>query len=398
MIHFFIEFLEIGVAKMKKWIFGFICIILFALPLCAAEKKVCLNMIVKNESKVIKRSLGSVKPIIDYWVIVDTGSTDGTQKIIREFMKDIPGELHERPWVDFAHNRNEALDLARDKGDYVFFIDADEELIYEPDFSLPELTLDSYDVAIDHSGSSYFRKLLIKNEPYWKWVGVLHEYIDGPGAKTQGVLSGVVNLYRSEGCRSQDVNKFEKDVAVLEKALLKEPDNGRYVFYLAQSYKDAGNYERAVENYQKRAEMGGWDQEVYWCKYQIAVLQQCLGRDAATVIKSYSDAIQFRPGRVEAYSKLATYFRESGNYVLGYLVATEALAKPRTTDSLFIEEWHSDHWLLFEQSICAYWVGEYEKSLKGSLKLKSNPNLPDYLVEYVDENLKWAKSKLPGKH
>ena len=64
-------------------------------------KTLCLNMIVKNESHVIKRCLDSVKPIIDYWVIFDTGSTDGTQRIIQEVLKDIPGQLHERPWVNF---------------------------------------------------------------------------------------------------------------------------------------------------------------------------------------------------------------------------------------------------------------------------------------------------------
>lgn len=381
---------------MKKWIFGVICVLFITLQIEAQEKKkICLNMIVKDESQVIKRSLGSVKRIIDYWVVVDTGSTDGTQGIIREFMKDIPGELHERPWVNFAHNRNEALEFARGKGDYIFFIDADEELVYEDDFKLPNLCCDSYDVEIDHSGSKYYRKLLIKDQAYWKWVGVLHEYIDGPEAKTKSVLPGVVNLYRSEGCRSQDPRKFEKDVAILEEALKTEPDNARYVFYLAQSYKDAGNYEKAIKNYQRRVEMGGWDQEIYWCKYQIAVLQELVKKDSDTIIKGYCDAIQYRPSRVEAYSKLATYFRQKGDYVLGYLLATEALAKEKTKDSLFIEQWHNDYWLLYEQSLCAYWVREYEKSLQGSLLLKSNPNLPDYLVEYVDDNIKWAKSKIP---
>ena len=40
---------------------------------------ICLNMIVRNEAPVIRRCLDSVMPIIDSWVIVDTGSTDGTQ-------------------------------------------------------------------------------------------------------------------------------------------------------------------------------------------------------------------------------------------------------------------------------------------------------------------------------
>jgi glycosyltransferase involved in cell wall biosynthesis len=65
----------------------------------------CLNMIVKNEARVIRRCLDSARPIIDFWVIVDTGSTDGTQEAIRRHLDGLPGELIERPWVDFAHNR-----------------------------------------------------------------------------------------------------------------------------------------------------------------------------------------------------------------------------------------------------------------------------------------------------
>ena len=77
------------------------------------RSSLCLNMIVKNEAHVIRRCLDSVRPFIDRWVIVDTGSTDGTQEIIRTHMRDLPGELHERPWRDFGTNRSEALALAR---------------------------------------------------------------------------------------------------------------------------------------------------------------------------------------------------------------------------------------------------------------------------------------------
>ena len=74
---------------------------------------ICLNMIIKNEAPVIRRCLDSVKPFIDSWVIVDTGSSDDTQQIVRDTMAGLPGELHERPWKNFGHNRNEALELAR---------------------------------------------------------------------------------------------------------------------------------------------------------------------------------------------------------------------------------------------------------------------------------------------
>src|SRR5204862_2757696 len=109
---------------------------------------ICLNMIVRNEAPVIRRCLDSVRPIIDYWVIVDTGSTDGTQDIIRELYKDIPGELHERPWVDFAHNRTETLNLARERAEYIFVIDADEVIVCEPGFSMPPLAAEAYNMGV----------------------------------------------------------------------------------------------------------------------------------------------------------------------------------------------------------------------------------------------------------
>src|SRR5580693_975887 len=113
-----------------------------------SKKTVCLNMIVKDEAQVIEKCLSSVKPLIDYWVIVDTGSSDNTKMVIQKTMDGIPGELHARPWVNFAHNRNEALELAKDKGDYVLLIDADEVLQYPEDFAFPGLEKDLYFILV----------------------------------------------------------------------------------------------------------------------------------------------------------------------------------------------------------------------------------------------------------
>ena len=120
----------------------FFLLICSFVSLCAKET-VCLNMIVKNEKDVIRRCLDSVIPVIDYWVIVDTGSEDGTQKIILDHLKNIPGELHERPWKNFEYNRNEALDLARECADYILFMDADDTLVFDGEPQFPELTADS---------------------------------------------------------------------------------------------------------------------------------------------------------------------------------------------------------------------------------------------------------------
>src|SRR5271154_6929613 len=111
-----------------------------------SKATICLNMIVKDEAPVIRRCLDSVRPFIDHWVIVDTGSSDGTQDIIRNHLKDLPGELIERPWVDFAHNRSEALAAARNKANYVLVIDADETLEADPGFAMPPLDLEPYNL------------------------------------------------------------------------------------------------------------------------------------------------------------------------------------------------------------------------------------------------------------
>lgn len=367
-------------------------ILTFILAFClslveAKDKTICLNMIVKDESKVITRCLETIKPLIDYWVIVDTGSTDGTQQIIKDFMKDIPGKLYERPWVDFAHNRNEALALAKNCGDFLLFIDADEQLIFSKDFVKPKLNKDAYNVLIHHDGSQYTRKQLINNRLDWKWIGVLHEYLHCENTQSEETIKGVYNLYGFDGCRSNDPNKFKKDAAVLEKALLKEPNNARYVFYLAQSYRDAGENHLAIKYYTKRAEMGGWDQEIFWSLYQIGLLQEHINEPESTITKSYLKAYQYRPSRKEPLHRLAHYHATQGNHILGYLLATHALSLPPSTDCLMVETWMDEYGLLMEKSLCAYYLGKYEESKTACDKILNTPNIPDNIRECMQNNL-----------
>ena len=83
---------------------------------------IALVMIVKNEAKCLERCIESVRPIVDEFVIVDTGSTDGTQDIIKKY-----GKLYEIPFVNYVETKNHALSLA--KSDYILFMDADEYVI-----------------------------------------------------------------------------------------------------------------------------------------------------------------------------------------------------------------------------------------------------------------------------
>src|SRR6201993_3432328 len=122
-----------------------------------ARPAICLNMIVRNEAHIIGETLDSVAPYISSWVIVDTGSDDGTQELIRNHMArlGIPGELHERPWRNFGHNRTEALNLAQGHGDYIWVIDADDTVVGAPEFT--ELRADVYELPIKYASATYWR-------------------------------------------------------------------------------------------------------------------------------------------------------------------------------------------------------------------------------------------------
>lgn len=360
----------------------------------AKTKTICVNMIVKNESKVITRCLGSLKSIIDYWVILDTGSTDGTQGIIKEFMKDVPGELHEEPFVNFEYSRNKALDFAKGKADYVLIIDADEVLSIAKDFKKTDLDKDFYHLMTEYGGTEYTRVQLINNALNWRWVGVLHEALDCPDAKTSALLPGLRNIVNTDGARSQDPNKFQKDVAVLEEALKKDPTNTRYTFYLAQSHRDARNHPEAIAIYNKRAEMGGWDQEVYWSMYQAALLQKVSGRPPEEFIPSLYKAYHYRCTRVEPLYHLANYYRGEGNFALAYLIAQVGCSVPHSSDILFVEKWMYDWGLPLEFSIAAYWIGKYDECQKMSLKILENPKIPKAVRECVERNLKFTNGKL----
>ncbi len=358
------------------------------------KQTICLNMIVRNESHVIKRCLSSVKPLIDYWVIIDTGSTDGTQALIKEFMKDIPGELHERPWKDFGHNRTEAVELATGKGDYLLFIDADEFFTYEPGFKLPFLDKDSYHVTTTFNQIQYTRTLIVNNHIPWRWIGVLHEYPASSWARTQGILYGITNVVHSDGARSQDPNKCLNDAKTLESALDKDPENSRYIFYLAQTYREAGNYRKAIEFYQKRLEMGGWEEEIYWCIYQMAFCLQLLDQPKESIISAYLTAYACRPSRAESLQRLAYFYRSINDYEAGYQIAKKGLGIPRTDDTLFVERWVYDYGLLLEYALNAYWTHRFEEALVAANLLLSKKNLPKEIRECVQDTEGWIRKRL----
>jgi glycosyltransferase involved in cell wall biosynthesis len=350
-------------------------------------------MIVKDESQAITRCLSSLKHLIDYWVIVDTGSTDGTQAIIQDYLKDIPGKLYERPWVDFAHNRNEAQNFAKGKGDYLLFIDADERLEFSNGFALPVLDKDCYFATVLQTGNTEYHRILLVNQRVdWHWEGVLHEQIISAEKRTAELLQNVVNVsITTDGHRSSDPKKYHKDAAVLEKALEKDPDNSRYVYYLGQSYANAGELAQALKCYQRRAEMGGWDQEVFSSLFYVGRLQEMLKMDPALIVNSYTNAFYYRPSRAEPLYYLANYYIRNENYLMGYLVASQALGIPLSNDSVYVERWIYDWGILQQISNCAFYLRKYKEAESAVQKIITNERAPSELRAQFRENLQLLK-------
>lgn len=353
---------------------------------------ICLNMIVKDEAHVIERCLSSVKPMIDHWIIVDTGSTDGTQKIIKKFMKGIPGELHERPWVDFATNRNQALKLAKGKADYIFFIDADDYLDCQ-DFSIfDNLTLDYYLVPIQFNLMQYQRPQLIRSSLTWEWKGVVHEQLQG-SPKYQGcLLEGVKVIASHDGSRSSDPDKIFKDIAALEAALKKEPHNPHYLYYLGASYAAVELFDKGIEFFEKRMNHPDRSSEVFLAMYHRATLMELQGYPFQEVVQAYSQTYEQDPRHVAPLLRLSRFLAKNEMYYLGYLVAKKGSGIPFNPELILTEPWMFNWGIKFEQSVCAYWIGRYEESLKLSEEILSIPSLPDEVRETVKYNISCCKN------
>jgi glycosyltransferase involved in cell wall biosynthesis len=206
-----------------------------------------LNMIVRNEMANLERCLTSVVDHISCWIIIDTGSTDGTQDYIKSFFDKhkIPGELHEVPFVNFEQARNAALTRAYASPlayDYLLLIDADMQLLVDDDFPDLDPAVAAFHITQRDGTLVYQNTRIVKRNPPSRYRGVTHEYLETIGPVQQ--LDGVSMWDYASGANR--VYKCERDIALLEAAIQDEPDNARYWFYLAGAYRDSGQTEKAA--------------------------------------------------------------------------------------------------------------------------------------------------------
>ena len=371
--------------------------------------KICLNMIVKNESQVILRLLESVYPLIDGYCICDTGSTDNTVKLITEFFiqKKIPGKIIREPFRDFGYNRSFALEACESipEMDYILLMDADmvltgEALMTAESIAKFKQSMSSDCYHICQGTPTYFYKnvRIVRNYKGYKYWGVTHEYVQTPDGTAYESMDTNTIFIQDIGDGGSKQDKFERDIRLLTKGLEEIPNNDRYTFYLANSYKDAGHYEKAIETYQNRISIGGWVEEVWHSHYNIGHCYRLLGQTEKSIY-AWLDAFNFYPKRLEAIYEVISHYRIRGKTRLAYMYYVAADESRKTwglsLDYLFLQKDVYDFKLDYELSIIGYYINTQNYDLNRiCMNVLANPNVDESTEKNILNNYKFYAKRL----
>lgn len=337
--------------------------------------KICLCMIVKNESKIIERCLNAAKLVLDYVSVVDTGSTDNTKEIIEKWCEkhSIPGVVHKETFKNFSHNRTHSYQAAKESfpdSSYFLLLDADMVLIVKPMFRKSLLTEDCYMLEQYSHVVRYWNVRLIgnKNVERWDCLGVTHEYWDPKPKveKTHRLMSLEIDDREDGGCKS---DKYERDKRLLLEGY-NDPETPkdlktRYSYYLGQTFECLRQFDDAILWFSRRSEeQDTWEEEAWYAHYKMGMAYVAKGEEdkgIAALLQSWDR----RPWRAEPLYKLSCYYRAKhptpdkghamNNAALMYALRAREVPYPET-DVLFVEYDVYEFLIDVEIAIVAFYV------------------------------------------
>lgn len=366
------------------------------------KSTICITTIVKNEEKIIKRMIDSWKDQVDYWVIIDTGSTDKTVEIIKKELPTdkYPGELHQRKWVNMGHNRTEAFELSKDKGDFHFIVDADEVVEWDKDWrkELDEIKKQDFDMAMVKVNRPEIgwcmdsQRIMRTDRDFYARLPYHCSFLAKKSKnKTPLIMKTIKIRDYHDGIRTKGMNnkeKYEPVVKALEEQMIKDPKDSRAQFYLAQTYANLKQKQKAIKAYKKRIKMGGWHEEIYCSLHEIARLTQ--------KEKDFIKAWHFRPTRVEALFDLTNLYRKKENNKKALEYGMIIHRMPLTTDILFVNNHIQNYLILDLLFMISYHLKRYKTALRLGLELllkkESEPQKPRII-----QNCMFALEKMKGK-
>lgn len=322
--------------------------------------KLVLILMVKNESRIIRRCLEAAEKVVDAFCVCDTGSTDNTKEIAKDFLQGKKGCITEAEWKNFGHNRTISFQAAqafvRDKLEWnladTYGLLLDGDMVFVPGMLREQtLTEPGYTIIQCAGNLEYPNCRLIRMDREWICRGVTHEYWDGP---TKPLPKHVcyIDDRNDGGCK---FDKFERDARLLEQGLAEDPKNERYMFYLAQTYHSLARWKDSIAMYKKRIVAGGWFEEIWYSHYMIAQCYLNLGdpiRFESWMLRAYN----VHPKRAESIYKLARYFREKSQHHKAYHYVQLGRTIPNPHDSLFMENDVYDGLFDYEATILHYYL------------------------------------------
>lgn len=362
-------------------------------------------IMVKDEVDVIVPTLQPfIEAGVTSFLVYDTGSTDGTQKVIREHFNNYGLEhayIVEEPFVDFATSRNRALELSEQifiHSTFVVMLDA-EWYTYNVSELIDFCEKHKNYIHPDCTGSCYLMRLLtiadsinnytprlIRQGCNVRYAGVVHESI-------ADIASGIVPdsvyfEYRPEQCgQDKSQARYARDYALLKKSHEDNPTNMRTLFYLGQTCQFMDNWEEAIVYYRKRLEMGALCEEKYLAAYRIGcAIEHIISESYKTGLPSKyieEDAVHYflkaynmLPYRAEPLFRIACYYIRHNQNAIAYLFAIRAVMLPYpVNDSLFVENKVYDYLRYDILGQCALHVGEF--AIGKAAVLKAMETTPD---------------------
>jgi glycosyltransferase involved in cell wall biosynthesis len=331
--------------------------------------KLALNFICKDESHVIGKMLESCKTITDLIVVNDTGSTDGTQDIIRKFGEDnnIPTYVFERPFDDFEKSRNHAIQKLKDvvaelgwNADQVhgYWFDCDETLIIDAKFNKSQFTKDLYMINTYIGQMKYTRNTFFKVSKPFRWYGPIHEFIV---CDEQNITSGLaenihVDVQMTGNSWQGDIPaKYKSHAFVLEKYIDANRQDPRWIFYTAQSYHDSASIpdnkeeneerlRRSLKYYKERVNRAdGYAEEIFYSQYRIGTIMRNMEEPWNLTHQECLKAYNMDPLRGESIKVIIDYYMQVGEWNLAYMYTKFAKVNfhgknPYPTRLLFVDE------------------------------------------------------------
>jgi tetratricopeptide (TPR) repeat protein len=327
-------------------------------------------MVVGDGDRRYERALASVRDLVDFWIVCDTGTTARAAGSIPDLLAGIPGELHRRHWVDAGYNHSELMDLARDKADYLLLLDPD--MVVRSFGPRPKLVEDAY-VLRDLANPGVGHRLIVRGSRQWWFAGSLQTN----GLFTEANLEELAIVWEAD--RDTHRLRLLRDLGALKREVATGHASAATAFYLAETLRDLGRTSSAIEWYRRRVDLGGSDQEVFYANLQEGILRASI--NFASAVPVLLEAWERRPSRAEPLFELARGYRAQEDPTLCYLFADRGLNVPYPADTLFVHPWIYSWGLRLERAWAAGKLGRRAQALDDLRTVLATEGVPVHAIQ-----------------